>query len=337
MDLRTTYMGLELKHPVVASASPLSTDVSGVRRLEDGGAAAIVLFSLFEEQLQQEMAAVDHLTASAAESFPESLSYFPAVDEYHVGPDRYLNLVGQAVEAVDVPVIASLNCVTAEGWGSFAKAMQDAGAAGIEINVYYLAADPEMSGRDVEDLYLNALKAVKAEVSVPVALKLNPFFSAMAHMARAFSEAGADALVLFNRFYQPDFDLDELAVKPDLKLSHPLEIRLPLRWIAMLHGRVDASLAATTGVHSREEVIKYLLAGADAVMTTSAVLRYGSPFIKTLVEGLGDWMDERGFPSVSDMKGVLSQAQAADPSAFARANYIKMLESWKHPYTLAGV
>ena len=335
MDLRTRYMGLDLKHPVVASASPLSTEVDGVRRLEDGGAAAIVMFSLFEEQLREEMAAVDHLTALGAESFGESLSYFPSVDEYHVGPDHYLDLVRRAAEAVEVPLIASLNCVSAEGWSDYARSMEQAGASAIELNVYYLAADPEMSGRDVEALYLDAVRAVKAATSVPVALKLNPYFSAMANMARQLADAGADALVLFNRFYQPDFDLDELAVVPDLKLSHPLEIRLPLRWIAMLHGRIDASLAATTGVHTPDEVIKYLLAGADAVMTTSALLRHGPGFVEKLVNGLTVWMEQRGFASVGDLRGTLSQARASDPAAFARANYIKILETWKHPYAQA--
>jgi len=335
MDLSTDYMKLALKHPVVASASPLSTDLDGIKRLEDGGAAAIVLFSLFEEQLRQEAAALDHLTAAGGESFSESLSYFPAVDEYSVGPDRYLDLIRRATEAVDVPVIGSVNCVSAEGWSDFAGSMADAGAAAVELNVYYLAGDPEMDGRAVEALYLDALKAVRAAVSVPVALKLNPFFSAFANMARQFAENGADGLVLFNRFYQPDFDLDALDVASSLTLSHSLEMRLPLRWIAMLYGRVDASLAATTGVQSPDEVIKYLLAGADAVMSTSALLRNGPGHIQVLVDGLEDWMGRRGFSSVKAMKGALSQAQAADPSAFARANYVKMLEAWKHPYLLA--
>ncbi|MCG8354342.1 MAG: dihydroorotate dehydrogenase-like protein [Kiloniellales bacterium] len=337
MDLTTTYMGLDLAHPIVASASPLSADLDGIRRLEDGGAAAIVLFSLFEEQLRQESEAIEHLTGSGSESFAESLSYFPEIDDYHVGPELYLDLLRRAREAVDIPIIASLNCVTAEGWTDYARLLCEAGAAGLELNVYYLPGDIEVSGREVEQLYLDAVAAVKRSARVPVALKLNPFFSSVAHMAKQFEAAGIDALVLFNRFYQPDLDLEALAVVPDLKLSHPLEIRLPLRWIAMLHGRLELSLAATTGVDGPDEVIKYLLAGADAVMTTSALLRHGTEHCETLRAGLEAWMAPRGFDSVARMKGLLSQARVADPSAFARANYIRMLESWKNPYTLAGV
>lgn len=336
MNLATRYMGLDLQHPVVASASPLSSSLDGIKRLEDGGAAAVVMFSLFEEQLQQEMASVEHLTAVGAESFPESLSYFSAIDDYHVGPDRYLDLVCRAAEAVDVPVIASLNCVTPEGWSDYAHLLSESGASGIELNVYYLPADPEMSGAAVEQRYLDALTAAKAASVVPVGLKISPYFSAVAHMARRFETAGADGLVLFNRFYQPDFDLDELAVAPDLQLSEAEEIRLPLRWIAMLHGRIGVPLAATTGVQGPQEVIKYLLAGADAVMTTSALLRHGPAHCRTLVEGLAEWMDRRGYDSVAEMKGALSQQRVADPTAFARANYIRMLEGWKNPYLLSG-
>jgi len=337
MDLSTNYLGLALKHPVVASASPLSSDLDGIRRLEDSGAAAITLFSLFEEQLHQEMAAVEHFTESSAESFAESLSYFPAIDDEGVGPERYLDLLRRGAQAVSVPLIASLNCSSAEGWGDYAAQMAEAGAAAIELNLYFLAGDPEMTGREVEQRHLDALAAVKAAVDVPVALKISPYFSAMANMAQCCAEAGADGLVLFNRFYQPDLDLESLAVVPDLKLSTAEEIRLPLRWIAMLHGRVDLSLAATTGVESAAEVVKYLLAGADAVMTTSSLLRHGPGHLAQLVGGLEEWMDERGYPSVEAMKGALSQKRVADPSAFARANYIRTLKSYRNPYTLAGV
>ncbi|MDJ0950998.1 MAG: dihydroorotate dehydrogenase-like protein [Alphaproteobacteria bacterium] len=337
MDLSTRYMGLDLRHPVVASASPLSSSLDGIRRLEDGGAAAVVLFSLFEEQLHQEIASVEHLAAAGSESFAESLSYFPELEEYHVGPDRYLDLLRRAAEAVDIPVIASLNCVTGDGWADYARQLSETGARGLELNVYYLPADPAVSGQHVEQHYLDALAAVKAASSVPVALKVSPYFSAMAHMARQFAQAGADGLVLFNRFYQPDFDLEELSVTPNLQLSERAEIRLPLRWIAMLHGRIDVSLAATTGVAGPDEVIKYLLAGADAVMTTSALLRNGPAFCQTLVTGVTEWMERRGYDSVAEMKGALSQQRVADPTAFARANYIRMLESWTNPYTLSGV
>lgn len=336
MDLSTRYMGLDLRHPVVASASPLSSSLDGIKRLEDGGAAAVVMFSLFEEQLEQEMASVDHLTAVGSDSFAESLSYFSALDEYQVGPDRYLDLVRRAAENVDIPVIASLNCVTAEGWSDYAELLAESGARGIELNVYYLPADPDMNSETVEQHYLDALTAAKAAASVPVGLKVGPYFSAMAHMARRFEEAGADGLVLFNRFYQPDFDLDELAVTPDLKLSNAMEMRLPLRWIAMLYGRIGLPLAATTGVQGPEEVIKYVLAGASAVMTTSSLLRNGPAHCQTLVDGLSEWMDRRGYESVGEMRGALSQQNVADPTAFARANYIRMLEGWKNPYTLSG-
>ncbi len=334
VDLSTTYMGLPLKHPVVASASPLSESVDGIKRLEDAGAAAIVMFSLFEEQLQHESEAFDHLTTSGTESFAESLTYFPMVEDYHVGPDRYLDLIRRATEACDIPVIASLNGITDRGWTDIARQMQEAGAKGIELNVYYIPADLGMTGREVEDRYVDVLTAVKRSVTVPVAMKLSPFFSAMGDMARRLDTAGADALVLFNRFYQPDFDLEKLEVKSNLNLSASTEMRLPLLWIAVLHGRIRPSLAATTGVHAAEDVVKYLMAGADAVMSTSALLKHGPGFVATLVDGVTAWMERRGYSGVQQMKGSMSQANVADPTAFERANYIKMLESYKSDYVL---
>jgi dihydroorotate dehydrogenase (fumarate) len=332
MDLRTTYMGLALKHPIVASASPLSATVDGIKRLEDAGAAAVVMFSLFEEQIRHENAATEYLMEAGTESFAESLSYFPAVEDYHIGAESYLNLLRRASEATDIPIIASLNGVTNSGWVEFAKQMQQAGARGIELNIYYIPADLNLSGRDVEQRYVDILKSVKGAVSVPVALKLNPFFSAMGEMARRLDEAGADALVLFNRFYQPDFDLDKLEVQTSLELSRPNEIRLPLLWLAVLYGRINASLGASRGVHSAEEVVKYLMAGADAVMTASALLKNGVGYLSTLLEGLKVWMDKRRYVSVAQMKGSMSQRKVADPSAFERANYIKILENYKSPY-----
>jgi len=329
MDLRTTYMGMELQHPIVASASPLSGSVASIRRLEDAGAAAVVLFSLFEEQLKHESAALEYLMTAGTESFAESLSYFPEVDDYTVGPDRYLELVRQASEAVDIPIIASLNGITNTGWIEYARLMQEAGARGIELNIYYIPADLITSGREVEQRYIDIVKAVKAAVSIPVAVKLSPFFSAIGSMAKALDDAGADALVLFNRFYQPDFDLDKLEVAPNLQLSTPDEIRLPLLWIAVLHGKLRASLGATRGVHSPVEVVKYLMAGADAVMTTSALLKHGVDYLGTLREGLRTWMEMRRYGSVAQMKGSMSQRNVSDPTAFERANYIKTLESYK--------
>ncbi len=330
-DLRTSYLGIELPHPLVASAGPLSRDLDGVRRLEDAGAAAVVLASLFEEQIRQEAAAFEHLSSAGAESFAESLSYFPDVDE--VGPEPYLELVRQASESVDVPIIGSLNGITSEGWAGYAAAIEQAGARAVELNVYYIPADLHTNGREVESRYLEALRTVRGAVQIPVAVKLSPFFSAFGHMARQLADMGADGLTLFNRFYQPDFDLDKLEVKPSLELSSASEIRLPLMWIAILYGRLGTSLAATTGVHGIAEVVKYLMAGADAVMTTSALLEHGPGHLTTLVDGLRGWLAEHNYQSVEQMKGSMSQQHVADPTAFERANYIRTLQSYLNPYT----
>lgn len=332
MDLRTTYMGMELKHPIVASAGPLSGSVANIKRLEDAGASAVVMFSLFEEQLKHESAALEHLMTAGTESFAESLSYFPEVDDYTVGPDNYLDLLRRASEAVDIPIMGSLNGITNAGWIEYAQLMQQAGAKGIELNIYYIPADLTTNGREVEERYIEIVKAVKAAVTVPVAVKLSPFFSAIGSMAKGLDEAGADALVLFNRFYQPDFDLEKLEVTPDLHLSTPEEIRLPLLWLAVLYGKLGASLAATRGVHTPIEVVKYLMAGADVVMTTSALLQNGIDYVTTLRDGLQAWMEMRNYVSVAQMKGSMSQQNVADPTAFERANYIKMLESYKSDY-----
>lgn len=332
MDLSTTYLGLPLKHPIVASSSPISRSLDGIKRMEDAGAAAVVLFSLFEEQIRYENESLDFLTELGTESFPEALSYFPAVDDYRVGPESYLNLIRQATATVDIPIIASLNGVTETGWTEYAKLMVEAGAKAIELNIYYIPADLAVTGRQVEERYVRVVEQVRRAVNVPIAVKLNPFFSAVGDMAKRFVDAGADGLVLFNRFYQPDFDIEEMDVVTDLELSTASEIRLPLLWIAVLHGRIGCSLAATRGVQTHKEVIKYLMAGADAVMTTSALLRNGVGHLKTLVDGLEDWMQRRGYESVAQMKGSMSQQKVADPAAFERANYIKVLQSYKSPY-----
>ena len=332
MDLTTTYMGLELQHPIVASASPLSGTLDGIKRLEDGGAAAVVMFSLFEEQIRHENDAFSHLMESGTQSFAESLSYFPDVDEYQVGPESYLELLHDASESIEVPIIASLNCVTGDGWIDYAKQMQQAGASGLELNIYSVEPGLDATSDEIEQRYLDILAAVKSTVSIPVALKLSPFFSAMGNMAKRLDQAGADALVLFNRFYQPDIDIQELEVKPSLGLSSAGEIRLPLLWIAILHGKLNASLAATRGVENPDEVIKYLLAGADAVMTTSALLRHGPAYTNTLVEGLKAWMEARKFSSVKQVRGSMSRAKVANPAAFERANYIRVLESYQSAY-----
>lgn len=336
VDLRTSYMGLDLAHPIVASPSPLSRDLDGIRRLEDAGAAAIVLFSLFEEQIRHESASLEHLVEAGTESFAESLSYFPTVGNLHVGPGRYLELLRRACEVAHVPIVASLNGVTSEGWTDYARQLEQAGAAAIELNVYHVAADLDVTGPEVEQRYVDVLRAVKSAVTIPVAIKVGPFFSAFGNMARRLADAGADALVLFNRFYQPDFDLEKREVLPSLRLSTPEEIRLPLLWLAVLHGRVRSALAATTGVHGPEEVVKYLLAGADVVMTTSSLLHHGPEYLGTLVRGTRDWLDGHGYASVRELRGAMSQRKVSDPTAFERANYIRILESYVSPSSMAG-
>lgn len=334
MDTATSYLGLALEHPVVVSACPLSDSLDGMRRLEDAGAAAVVMFSLFEEQLRHESAAMEHFMSAGTDSFAESLSYFPHVADYTVGPDAYLDLLSRAASSLDIPVIASLNGTSSEGWIRTACQMQEAGAAAIELNVYYIPASGDESGEAVERRHVEILQAVKEAVSIPVALKLSPFFSATAHMARQLDEAGADGLVLFNRFYQPDLDLEKLDVVSTLDLSSSREMRLPLLWIAILHGRLRASLAATTGVETHEDVVKYIMAGADAVMTASALLRHGVDHLGTLVSGLGEWLERRGYESVAQIKGSMSQRNVEDPTAFERANYIRILERYKSEFAV---
>ncbi len=334
MDLRTKYMGLELKNPIVPSASPLSEKAENIKRMEDAGAGAVVMFSVFEEQIEREAWLVESRLTAGTESFAEALSYFPSADQYRVQPDRYLDIVGRAASSVKIPVIGSLNGISHEGWVEYARKIQQAGAAALELNVYYIPTDPDQSGSAVEQMYLDVLRAVKSVVTIPVAVKLSPFFSSMANMARKLENAGADALVLFNRFYQPDFDLDALAVTSSLNLSTPEEMRLPLRWLAILFGRVRCSLAATTGVHSGTDAAKYLLAGADIVQVTSVLLKKGAGHISALLRELEKWMESKEYASVAEMKGALSQKSVADPAAFERANYIKILEKYKGEFRL---
>jgi len=329
MDLTTTYMGLKLRNPLIASAGPLQQELDNIRRLEDAGAAAVVMFSLFEEQIAHETRELDHYLEYGTESFPEALSYFPEPAHYHKGPEEYLEHLRQAKEAVDIPVIGSLNGYDLGGWIDYAQKMEEAGADGIELNVYFIATDTEMTSTEVENRYVEILKAVKSSVRIPVAMKLSPFFSAMAWMARRLDEAGADALVLFNRFYQPDIDLENLEVVPNLILSTPQEMRLPLRWIAILYGHVQASLAATSGIHTGEDVIKMLMVGADAVMMTSALLQNGIGHLRRVLRHVQRWMTEHEYDSVSQMKGSMSQKSSPDPAAFERANYMRALNEYK--------
>ena len=332
MDLSTTYMGLKLKNPIVPSASPLSQRVEDIKKMEDAGAAAVVMFSIFEEQLQHDAEALDHLLSAGTESFAEALSYFPDPGQYTVGPETYLKLIQKATEQTDLPIIGSINGVSDEGWIDYARKIEQAGASGLELNVYYIPTDPNMTGTDVEKMYLDIVRAVKGSVKIPVAVKLNPYFSSMANIARRMDQAGADALVMFNRFYQPDFNLDEMEVLSDLSLSTPAEMRLPLRWIAILFGRVNASLAATTGVHGGRDAAKYLLAGADVTMACSSLLKNGVGHIATILRELQAWMDEKEYASVAEMKGAMSQKSVENPAAFERANYIKILEDYKSKY-----
>jgi dihydroorotate dehydrogenase (fumarate) len=332
MDLVTDYMGLSLRNPLVASPSPLSQTVDGVRRLADAGLGAVVLFSLFEEQLRREELEYARLLDAGTETFAESLSYLPAAADTGVGPQRYLHLLERAAAAVDIPVIGSLNGITPDGWVSYARSMEDAGSAAIELNIYYVPGDPHISGRDVEQRHVDILSRVKAEVSVPVAVKLTSQFSSPGEIAVRLDRAGADALVLFNRFLQPDIDPETLAVTPTMELSTPVEARLPRTWIAILRGRVHAALAATTGVEGAEDVVKYLLAGADVVMTASALLRHGPKHVEVLLGGLVDWMTRKGFGTVRDMRGLLAVPASEDEAAYERHGYVRVLQGAARTY-----
>ena len=327
MDLATRYMGLALRNPLVASASPLSHTLDGVRRLADAGVGAIVLYSLFEEQVREEAARNAALLEGPADSFAEAMDYVPAVVKEDAGARPYLSLVERAAAAVDVPVIASLNGVTPEGWVGYARAMQDAGAAAIELNIYYLPGDPQVSGRDVEQRHVDVLQRVKATVTVPVAIKLSPYFSSIGEMALRLDEAGAEALVLFNRFLQPDVDPEALALSSSVPLSSTADGRLPRTWIALLRERVRASLAATGGVDGPADVAAHLLAGADVVMTASALLRHGPEHATVLLEGLSTWMARKGFASVDELRGMLAVPPASDGTEFERSGYVGALRA----------
>lgn len=331
MNLSTRYMGLLLKHPIVASASPLSEDLDGLRRLEDGGVAGVVLKSLFEEQIRSERLADHHFAALMSEQHAEASSYLPDLGKLEPQAEAYLEHIREAVDALSIPVIASLNCITREGWVDYAARVEEVGASAIELNIYQVQADPAVGSEEVERRHLDILKEVKDCVGIPVSVKLSPFFSSTASMAQRLDQGGAAGLVLFNRFYQPDLDIHALEVLPTLELSRRSEVRLPLLWISILSGRLGASLAASTGVESPVEVIKYLLAGADVVMTTSALLRHGPDYAKVLVSGLEDWMQSRGFDSVSQFRGLMSHERVKDPTLLERANYLRVLQHYKLP------
>lgn len=330
MDLRTTYMGLTLRNPLVVSAcQPLTDEIGKIRQMEDAGAGAVVLYSLFEEQLRLEMHELDHHLTTGTESSPESLSYFPSPAMFQLGPEEYLNHLRKAKEAVKIPIIASLNGSTLGGWTDFAKKIEQAGADALELNIYHIPSDMNITGAEIEQNYLDILAAVKGTVKIPVAVKLSPFFSNMANMARRLDETGADALVLFNRFYQPDLNLEDLEVQPSVLLSTPQALRLPLRWIAILYGRIQADLSATSGVHTARDVLKMLMVGANVTEISSVLLTRGIDHLQAIEHGVRHWMEEHWYDSVEQLQGSMSQMKCPDPSAFERAQYMRALTNYK--------
>lgn len=329
MDLSTKYLGMTLKSPLVASASPLSEDIGNIKKLEDAGVGAVVLHSLFEEQLRMEQEQYNFHTTQGTEAFAESLSYFPEGEDYKLGPELYLEHIQKAKEAVDIPIIASLNGSSLGGWTNYAKEMESAGVDAIELNIYYIPTDSNMSGAEVEQQYIDILKAVKGAVKIPLALKLSPFFSNFSYMAKKFDEAGADSLVLFNRFYQPDIDLDEYEVTPNLLLSQSSAMRLPMRWIAILKDQIKADLAATSGIHTGTDVIKMLLVGANVTMLCSSLLKHGISHVKNIEDHMKQWMREKEYNSISELQGSMSQQKTPNPGSFERAQYMKALTKYQ--------
>ncbi|MFO7963041.1 MAG: dihydroorotate dehydrogenase-like protein [Desulfobacterales bacterium] len=325
MDLTTEYMGLKLKCPLAASASPLSRDVDNIKRLEDAGASAIVLYSLFEEQIIHEQKELDYYLSRGAEHFAEALTYYPNMEDYNLEPDMYLEHIRKAKEAVDIPIIGSLNGVSDSGWSAYASHIEQAGADAVELNIYYVAADDSLSAEAVESLYLGNLATVKEAVGIPVAVKVGPFFSAMARMAKRLDSAGADALVLFNRFYQPDINLETLETEPSILLSREGEYRLPLRWIAVLYGRIGADLAASSGIHNGYDAAKMIMAGADVLMLCSTLLKNGIDWLTRIKEQLREWAHHQEYASIGEMRGSMSHRNTPNPSAFERANYMRAL------------
>jgi dihydroorotate dehydrogenase (fumarate) len=328
-DLTTTYLGLHLKNPLVASASPLSKKIESVRRLDEAGIGAIVMYSLFEEQIIHESLELDHYLTRGTNSFAEAQTYLPDLGTYNMGPDKYLDHLAAVKKAVSVPVIGSLNGVSKGGWVRYARFMQDAGADAVELNMYYLSADPDLSGQELENSYVDLVAEVKASIKIPLAVKLSPFATSMPNFARRLVTAGADGLVLFNRFYQPDFDLEALEVTQALDLSTSKDLLLPLRWIAILYGKVNADFALTSGVHTAQDVLKAMMAGAKVAMTASALLQEGYTCIPPILAGLREWMETHEYESIKQMQGSMSQQAVAEPAAFERANYIKILNSFR--------
>jgi dihydroorotate dehydrogenase (fumarate) len=327
-DLSTTYLGLKLKNPLVASASPFTKKLENIRRMEEAGLAAVVMHSLFEEQITFESNELDHFLNAGTESFAEAITYFPDLPTYNIGPEAYLELVRKARESVQIPVIASLNGISSGGWAEYARKIEQAGASALELNLYFLPTDPNLSGAELEEEYLRLVREVRAKIKIPLAVKLSPFFTAIPQMAKRFADAGAGGLVLFNRFYQPDLDLEKLEVAPQLKLSSSDDLLLPLRWIAILYGRVKADFALTGGVHTGRDLIKAVMAGANVAMTTSALLQNGLSHAGKILKETDSWMAEREYASIRQMRGSLSQKAVAEPAAFERANYMKALRTY---------
>lgn len=325
VDLSTRYLGLELKNPLVASASPLSKKLDGIRRLEDAGVSAVVMYSLFEEQIVHESLALDHYLTRGSDSFAEALTYFPDLGRYNVGPEGYLELIRKAKESVSIPIIGSLNGVSSGGWIEYARLIQEAGADALELNLYYLPTDPALTAAELEANYVGLVADIHKQIRIPLAVKLSPFFTALPHFAQQMVQVGAKGLVLFNRFYQPDFDIETLEVVPSLVLSTSEELRLPLRWIAILYGRVAADMALSSGVHTGQDVIKALMAGAKVAMTTSALLKHGLKRAGEILQEMQAWMETFEYQSVQQMIGSMSQQAVAEPAAFERANYMKAL------------
>lgn len=328
VDLSTKYLGLKLKNPLVISACPLSADIERLRRLEQAGASAAVLPSLFEEQIEHDAEEMSKVREFGTESFAEALTYFPDFEDYRTGPEQYLETIENAKKAVKIPIIASLNGASKGGWVRYAKMMEDAGADALELNIYFVATDLDMTSQEVEARYVDLVSTVKRSISIPLAVKVGPSFSAMANMAVQLVDAGADGLVLFNRFYQPDINLETLETETRLHFSTPYELAVPLRWVAILHGRVNASLAATGGIHDAGGLLKTLLAGADVGMIASALYQKGTQEVERILAGMRQWMEENDYDSVEQLKGSMSRENCPDPSAFQRGNYMKTLTSF---------
>lgn len=329
MDLSTSYLGIELPHPFIAGASPLSDNVDRAKRLVDGGASAIVLRSLFEEQLDAEAMAHHFATDAHAHSSAEAASWFPDIDDCVFGPEEYLEHLRRTKAATGVPVFASLNGRTLGGWLRYAQDLERAGASGIELNLYEVETDPEEGAEEIEERQVEMVQEVKRAVRIPIAVKLSPFYTSLAHLAVRLATAGADGLVLFNRFYETDIDIDELEVRTHLELSQPGELLLRLRWLALLSGRVEASLAVSGGVHTARDAIKAILCGADAVQMVSVLLHHGPQRLRETRERMVGWMQERGYDSLAQMRGAMNLARAPDPKAFERANYMRVLQTWR--------